>query len=80
MGNIEAIKTLALKTKFQDILNDFNTTGIWPDMNYKTFVDNIYRSCRIEPTPAERRNLIDKYIRTLKFEITPSGTFQIKIK
>lgn len=79
-GNIEEIKTLALKTELQEILNDFNTTGIWPDMNYKTFVDNVYKSCRIEPTPAERRNFIDKYIRTLKFEITPNGMFQIKIK
>ena len=79
-GNISEIKTLALRTALRDIVNEFNTTGIWPDMDHKSLVDNIYRSCRIEPTPTERRTFVDKYIRTLKFEINKDGQFNIVMK
>lgn len=79
-GNIAEIKGLALKSQLKDILNQFNETGFWPDMNCNSFVETLYKSCRIEATPAERKNFTDKYIKSLTFGISKDGRFQISLK
>lgn len=79
-GNIEDIKNLALKTALLEVISEFNATGIWPDMDYRHFVDTLYMRCHIEPTQAERKRFIDKYIKTLSFTADIDGKFCIKIK
>ena len=46
-------------------------------MDCNEFVDDIYSTCRIEATSTERKNFIDRYIKTLSFKINDEGKFFI---
>lgn len=74
-GNIDHIKMLALRTELNARLEDFNATGIWQNMNFASFVDDIYRACRIEPTDSERRQFVDRCIKKIRWEINDEGNF-----
>lgn len=76
-GNIGDIKLIALKERLTQTLADFNSSGIWRELDADKFIDNIYETCGIEPNEAERKRFIDKYLKTLKFGINKENKFYI---
>ena len=78
-GNVGHIKNLALKTELKRIIDEFNNSGFWAEMNSNSLVDNIYRTCRIEPTPNERKKFVDTYVAKMKLGIDANGNFYISL-
>ena len=79
-GNIDHIKSLALRTELNERLKDFNETGIWKIINKEEFINDIFRACRIEITPIEKRRFVEKYIDRLQFKADKHGRFCITVK
>lgn len=79
-GNIEEIKNLALKMELKSRLDAFNETGIWFFLDSNEFIDDILKACRIEFTPAERKQFVSKYINKLQFKPDSNGKFCVKIQ